>query len=252
MGKVGRERGDTSAVTSLAELAKLEDERQRDVLRAVARRRDAEETERRDAARRLEEAERARRLAEEDRARAERERVEEERARHHAAERAAVERARLEVEGRARAEELELLRRHEVELARAKGDERAARSARAVVLLGVIAAAMAATGLGLYHGQIAPSHARTLAAKDDAIEHLRAELAARDRALAARDTELGAAKSELLRLRASAAPPPPRSVTLPPRATPGRGGRGGGPAPLPGLLSGDCPKTDPLCGSLPR
>jgi hypothetical protein len=137
---------DNSVTFSLAELAKLEEERMRHDEMQRARAREQEARERREEEARRAAAE-ATRLAAEAEARAKRERAElEEKARIEARERAAVEVARIEAEGRARLEAENAQRAHELAILRVRTEKSRSRVQTALI---------AALGLVLCGGSLA-------------------------------------------------------------------------------------------------
>jgi len=137
---------DNSVTFSLAELAKLEEERMRNDEMQRARAREQEARERREQEARRAAAE-ATRLAAEAEARAKRERAElEEKARIEARERAAVEVARIEAEGRARLEAENAQRAHELAVLRVRTEKSRSRVQTALI---------AALGLVLCGGSLA-------------------------------------------------------------------------------------------------
>jgi len=140
MSTITQNTSDNSVTFSLAELAKLEEERMRHDEMVRARAREQEARERREEEARRAAAE-ATRLAAEAEARAKRERAElEEKARIEARERAAVEVARIEAEGRARIEAENAQRAHELAILRVRTEKSRSR---------VQTALMAALGLVL-------------------------------------------------------------------------------------------------------
>lgn len=151
MSMITRETSDNSVTFSLAELAKLEEERLRheDVQRSRAREREAREQREAEARRRAEEAAQ---MAADASSRARRAREEaEEKARKEAREKAMVEVARIEAEGKARLEVANAERAHELAVLRVRTEGGARRlkhalaAVIAVVVCGGSAAAYAVT-----------------------------------------------------------------------------------------------------------
>lgn len=152
MSTITHNTSDHSVTFSLAELAKLEEERMRSEESQRARAREQEARERREEEARRTAAE-ATRLATEAETRAKRDRAMlEEKARIEARERAAVEVARIEAEGKARLEAENAQRAHELAILRVRTEKSRSR---------VQAALIAALGVVLCGGSVAAYSAST-------------------------------------------------------------------------------------------
>jgi hypothetical protein len=246
-----------SIVTSLRELARLEERRLESEREARARLVEAAEAERREADRREVEARAdAERKAEEAwLARARRER--EEAAQVAAIEAATIERARREADAKIASDEREREHRRDLELAAATRGAREGRLGRALV--GAIALLVAfAVATGWSYGGLLPREAArvasatdAIAARDLAIESLRADLAARDEAIAAsrKDTEAAESRaralaSELERVRRERQASGPRRTPVPQVVDHG---------PVSGFDTHCDPSShDPLCANIAR
>jgi len=203
---------DTSVTFSLAELAKIEEERVRHEDAQRARARDKDARERREAARVAAETEAARVAAEaEVRARRTREQAEE-KLRVDARERAAIEVARIEAEARARLEADNAVRAHEIAVLRTRREGGRRR------LQHVLSAALALALCG--GGAVAYAGTRRVATLEQDAEQLRegqhalarereqartTELAALDRRQAALRARLGGHDAEEARANVEAA-----------------------------------------------
>lgn len=255
----GPERRDESVQFSLKELMKLEDERV-DGEKREREARDRREREAREEAARRERAELEARERREAEAREQARRAElEEEARREAMSRAAVEQARIGVEARARAEEAERERRHEVELLRLRQDSRPKPGAGLVVGAALGGAALASLlGVVVHFAALGPAAERRVAeaalqaaAETSRANELDRRVAEQSARLESMKGELEVAKSDLAKLHAAATPV---------KAPAGPGGPGGVHPPV---TRGDkLPKTpdekpcldehDPLCGTIRR
>jgi hypothetical protein len=186
---------ETSVTFSLAELAKLEEERVREEDGRRARARDQERHEQREAETRRRAAEAAR-LAAETEARAKRAREEaQERVRAEARERAAVDVARIEAEARVRLDADNAVRAHELAILRTRTE--AGRSRVQVALAAALGLALCAGGAAAY------GVSRHVAELEQVGEQLRAGQAALAQEREhAKTTELGALDRRHAALRA--------------------------------------------------
>jgi hypothetical protein len=182
MSTMNRSISDTSVTFSLAELAKIEEDRVREEDVQRARRLEKEARDRREAEAARREAEEARMAAEaEARARRQREEIAE-KIRHEAREQAATTVARIEAEAKARLEADNAARAHELAVLRVRaetGNRRLQRGLIAALCLVVSGGAAAAYGVtrhiaalerdaaGLREGQIALAHERDHAKATD-------------------------------------------------------------------------------------
>ncbi len=241
---------------SLKELARLEEERVRELREAEARSREAEETARAqaEAVRLAHEREEALRADAERRAAERRAREEEESA--EAARLATMEAARREVDVRATQAEHDRRRRHELEIARAGGLDARRRLVRTLWAEALVSLAVLSACVAVYYGKLAPAaQARIarlssdLAAREGSLEELRARARGKDEALASLRADLVRAQARIDELTIRLAQP-----TRGPGSTPHSAGPNHPTStPLPGLLVHCDPGShDPLCGNLGR
>jgi colicin import membrane protein len=246
-------RREESVKFSLKELMKLEDERLAEQARERAARERAVVAEQENAERRRRaEAEAASRASAEAKEREQNAKLDD-LARREAMQKAIVEQSRLAVDVRARAEERELERRHELELMRLRAAGKTAQMGPLAVAALLGGAVMLAVLFGLHFGVTKPASDRRIAELQ--LDVAAAEGRTRDeskrteeqrRANEALDRKLSAALAELASSprgpkAAPGVPVPmkPGAVTAPPAAA----------LPKP---AAQCPDHDPMCGAIPR
>jgi hypothetical protein len=242
---------ESSALFSLQELSRMEEQRTQAAAEAEARAREVLERAARYAHEQAAEARKDREREEAEARRAIERAAREEAAHIDAMRRAAVEAARIATEAQARAVEIERQRVHDLEVKRARGSARSA-DAKTATLSGLFGAAVAAgITMGLYFGVVGPRAEAgqrdamgEVASRDATIGELRARADAAEARLEALTTDLAAVRDENARLHGQIdiAPRPPvphvgHVPGVPPRAD----------HTLDGLTT--CPpgSKDPLC-----
>jgi colicin import membrane protein len=241
---------ETSALFSLSELMRLEQNRIREEEEQRQAKVLADEMARREADRLAREQERARLQQEEERRRAEAEQERERAVRLEAIRQAEVERARVEAEQRAKLEALSAQQQHEQKLKALEtdaGKKRLSRALRATIGLSV---ALMVGGAALYFGRLQPQSRYQAQSLEALIQDGRSKSEANQRALDLQNQKIQDLEERIRKEREQNVAPPKPEPTTKPKAPVVANPRGTKPVAPPPCVCAD--PHDPLCGCLKR
>jgi colicin import membrane protein len=244
---------ETSALFSLSELMRLEQNRIAEEEEQRTARVLAEENARREAERLAREQERVRQKLEEDRRREETEREREHAARLEAIREAEVLRVRVEAEQRARLEAQSAQQQHEQKLLALQTDAGKRKLSRALRWTVGLSAALIVSVVAVYFGRLRPETRDQVQSFESLLQVQRLKSEANQRALDAQNQKIKDLEERVRQQRESPAVPSPPVTETKKKApagpiVPNRNGTKPAAAPAPC----GCDRHDPLCGCFER
>jgi len=241
---------ETSALFSLSELMRLEQNRIAEEDEQRKAKVTAEENARRESERLAREEERVRLKLEEDRRREEAEREREHAARLEAIRQAEIERARVEAEQRGRLAALSAQQQHEQKLAALKSDAGKKRLSRVLRLTLGLSTVLIVGAAALYFGRLRPETRSEVRSLESLIQGQRQQTEATQHALDAQNQKLQALEERIRKEReqqVATKPVPPETKPKTPGVSNQRGIKPVAPPP-----PCTCDSHDPLCGCFKR